>query len=101
MKGFMWFGTLDGLNRFDGYSFKVYKHDPRNPKSLNNNAIWTLYEDDSGTLWIGTSGGLDKFDRMTESFTLHSEEPRNAKSLSNNEVRAICEDRTDALWIST
>jgi ligand-binding sensor domain-containing protein/signal transduction histidine kinase len=98
-QGFMWFGTRDGLNRFDGYSYKVYKHDPRNSKSLNNNGILTLYEDNSGTLWIGTSGGLDKFDRTTESFTLYQEEPRNAKSLSNNEVRAIYGDKAGNLWV--
>jgi len=52
-KGFMWFGTQDGLNRYDGYDFKVYKHHPNDPNSLSNNQIYAVYEDREGFLWIG------------------------------------------------
>ncbi len=65
-KGFMWFGTEDGLDRYDGYSFKVYRHDPDNPNSINDNYVMSIYEDRSGFLWIGTLSGLDRFDRKTE-----------------------------------
>ena len=60
-KGFMWFGTLVGLNKYDGYKFTVYTHDPDNPASLSHNAVMAIYEDRSGVLWIGTqAGGLGR-----------------------------------------
>jgi hypothetical protein len=56
-KGFLWFGTRDGLNRYDGYSFKVFRHDPLNPNTISDNYIRTLFIDSKGRLWIGTRGG--------------------------------------------
>src|SRR5215210_2004596 len=68
--GYLWFGTHDGLNRYDGYSFKVYKFDPADTASLAQNLIATLFEDSDGVIWIGTEGGgLSKFDPATEKFT--------------------------------
>ena len=62
-RGFMWFGTQDGLNRYDGYNFVVYRNDPNNLNSLGDNRIRTIVEDLSGILWIGTeAGGLNKYD---------------------------------------
>jgi two-component system sensor histidine kinase ChiS len=52
IRGFMWFGTEDGLNKYDGYSFTVYKHDPQDLQSLSDNTIFSIYEDQSGVLWI-------------------------------------------------
>ena len=67
-QGFMWFGTEDGLNKYDGYTFTVYKHDPENPNSLSDYWISAMLEDRSGTLWIGTpEGGLERYDRITPS----------------------------------
>ena len=103
-KGFMWFGTFEGLNRYDGHSFAVYKHHPENSKSLSSNVVWSIYEDsrDDGTLWVGTDhGGLNKFDRATETFTRYQHDPTNLHSLSSNRVRSIYEDRTGRLWIAT
>ena len=72
-QGFLWFGTEDRLNRFDGYSFKVFQHDPSDPASLSHNWIWSLYEDRAGTLWVGTyGGGINRFDAATEGFTRYS-----------------------------
>jgi ligand-binding sensor domain-containing protein/serine phosphatase RsbU (regulator of sigma subunit) len=71
-QGFMWLGTQDGLNRFDGYQFRIFKHDPADPKSLTDNWILSLYEDSSHTLWVrsqGTPKMLNRFDRATETFT--------------------------------
>jgi ligand-binding sensor domain-containing protein/signal transduction histidine kinase len=100
-KGFLWFGTNDGLNKYDGYDFTVYRHNPEDPHSLCNNTILALYEDHSGMLWIGTEDGLDKFDRDTEQFTHYRNIPDDLGSLSGSQIRAIYEDRSGVLWVGT
>ncbi len=101
-KGFMWFGTQDGLNKYDGYKFTYYRHDPQNPASLGNSFILAIYEDKTGTLWIGTDGGgLDKYDRQHDKFEHYQNDPQNPNSLSNDIVLSIYEDLTGLLWIST
>ncbi|MEJ2734766.1 MAG: GAF domain-containing protein [Anaerolineae bacterium] len=107
-KGFMWFCTQDGLNRYDGYQFVVYEHDPQDPNTLGSNFIQSLYEDGSGTLWIGTNGGgLSRLDRTTApgpgpgQLTLYQHDPEDPHSLSSNVVRSIYEDRQGVLWIGT
>jgi ligand-binding sensor domain-containing protein len=57
-RGFLWIATGSGLNRYDGYEFKVYKSEINNPSSLSSSTAWSLYEDASGALWIGTKVGL-------------------------------------------
>ena len=66
--GFMWFGTQNGLVRYDGYNMKVYSYIPNDSLSLSESRVSALYEDKSGTLWVGTLGGLNRFDRVTEKF---------------------------------
>jgi len=101
-KGFMWFGTEDGLNKYDGYSFKAYRHDPDDPKSLSHNIVTSLFEDREGFLWIGTDGGgLNRFDRKQETFARYRHEPENPTSLSSDWIRPIFEDHTGALWVGT
>ncbi|MEC3878166.1 two-component regulator propeller domain-containing protein [Parapedobacter sp. 10938] len=68
--GFMWFGTKDGLNRFDGYSFKVFHSDPDNPNGLGSNFVRALYVDDSGFIWVGTDQGIYLFDPKSETFSI-------------------------------
>ena len=68
-KGFMWFGTKDGLNRFDGYSFKTYRNDPSNPKSIGNGLIYSLHCDKEAILWVGTNKGLYIYDPVNDSFS--------------------------------
>jgi ligand-binding sensor domain-containing protein len=58
----MWFGTQEGLNRYDGYQVAVYLHQPGDLYSLNDNRVRSLIEDQQGVLWIGTAGGLNKYD---------------------------------------
>jgi len=100
-KGFMWFGTMDGLNKYDGYGFTVYKHDAQDDNSLSDNSITALYEDRFGTLWIGTRDGLNRFDRMTECFTHYKHDAANPNSLGHNQVRAIYIDHAGTIWIGT
>lgn len=100
-RGLMWFGTWDGLNRYDGYRFTIYKYNEKNPYSLSNNEIRALYEDRKGELWIGTMGGLNWFDREKERFTRFQHDPDNPNSLAGNRVHAIAEGRDSSLWIGT
>jgi ligand-binding sensor domain-containing protein/signal transduction histidine kinase len=100
-KGFLWFGTGDGLNKYDGYTFKVYKHDPDNAGSLSNNDVLALFEDRSGTLWIGTRRGLNKYNPRDETFTRWLNDSDNPSSLSHNHVLSIYESQDGILWIGT
>ena len=100
-KGFMWFGTYDGLHRYDGYKIKIFKSEIGNPYSLSNNKVRFIYEDRSGILWIGTDGGLNQFDREKERFIHYRYDPNDPHSLSSNMIQWICEDSSGALWIGT
>ncbi len=101
-QGYMWFATEDGLDKYDGYNFTVYKNNPNNVNSIPDNFIWTLYEDKNGIMWIGSnSGGLSKFNIQTETFTNYKYRPNNPNGISNNNVRAILEDKKGNLWIGT
>ena len=79
-RGFMWFATRDGLNRYDGNAFVVYKHNPNDPGSLSSNFIQDLIEDDHGYLWISTNTGVNKFDPITERFTRYLHDPNDPNS---------------------
>lgn len=99
--GFMWFGTMDGLNKFDGYTFHVYRNVPDDKYSLPNNQIKTLYEDSEGNLWIGTmGGGLCRYDRKHDQFEPYYLSGKIDKD-RNVSVTAIGEDANDKLWIGT
>lgn len=101
-RGFLWFGTEDGLNRYDGYTLISYRHNPRIASSISSNDITSLHKDRSGSLWIGTyGGGLNKFDWKKETFIHYRHDPYNPSSLSSNNVSFIYEDRSDTLWIGT
>jgi PAS domain S-box-containing protein len=100
-KDFLWFGTYNGLNRYDGYGFKVFKNDPDNPHSLSNNNIQCCIVDHSGTLWVGTENGLNRFIREKELFVQYKNDPNDSNSLSNNYVRDVYEDRSGILWVGT
>ncbi|MBN2425685.1 MAG: hypothetical protein JXB44_11725 [Calditrichaceae bacterium] len=100
--GFIWFGTYDGLSRYDGYTFKVFRKEANQPHSLSHNFIRTMLLDRKGQLWIGTlGGGISLYDADHEHFItyMHSELDKN--SISNNEIYRIVEDRSGTIWIAT
>lgn len=100
-QGFMWFGTHNGLNKHDGYSFHIYNYDPEESNSLSNNIVMSIYEDRSGSLWIGTLEGFNKFNSESDSFTRYINDPQNPDSLSSNKVSSILEDLLGNLWVGT
>ncbi|MVM30004.1 response regulator [Spirosoma sp. HMF4905] len=101
-RGFMWLGTQDGLNKYDGYSYTLYRNDPQIASSLGHSYIHTLFEDKQGRLWVGTdAGGLSLFDPNTESFTNYQHKPGSTNSLAHNKVMAIAQDAKGYLWIGT
>src|SRR5271157_755506 len=101
-RGFMWFATRDGLNRYDGNAFVVYKNKADDPESLSANRIEDLMEDDQGYLWIATyTGGVNRFDPATERFTRYRHDPSNPNSLISDSVNSIARDRRGFLWFGT
>ncbi len=100
-QGFMWFGTEDGLNKYDGHHFTVYKHDPENEQTISDNLVSKIYEDSSGNLWIGTRSGLNRFDSSNETFLHFQNDPLNPNSLQGKWVTSIMEDSSGNLWIGS
>jgi signal transduction histidine kinase/ligand-binding sensor domain-containing protein/DNA-binding response OmpR family regulator len=100
-RGFMWIGTGNGLNRYDGYKFVNYIYDPDRNNSLSNNVINDLAEDHNGDIWIATKGGLNKFDKASGHFTRYLHDENDKASLAVNAVNRIAFDVTGNLWIAT
>ena len=100
--GFLWIGTEDGLNRYDGYGFKVYKPEDDNEDSLSNRWITSIVEDEDGFIWIGTrQGGLNRFDPRSGLFTVFKHDPADKNSLSNNRINTLYVGEDNTLWVGT
>jgi signal transduction histidine kinase/ligand-binding sensor domain-containing protein len=93
--GYVWIGTPNGLDRFDGYRVKTYRNDPADPRSLSGSFVSTLYEDRSGRLWVGTQAGLDVYDPRTDRFD------RRIGVDVIPSVNALFEDQSGSIWIGT
>ena len=101
-RGFLWFATEDGLNRYDGYEFKIYRNDPYDNFSVSSNQISSILEDKEGNIWVGTKGGgLNKFDREQDRFLrfLHNESDPN--SLSDNFITELFQDNIGVILVGT
>jgi ligand-binding sensor domain-containing protein len=99
-QGFMWLGSQYGLNRYDGYKFKVFKHEPGRATSLSGVFISSLFKDRSGSLWIGCNEFLDKFDPLTERFTHYFIDTRDIQG-GTVPVTHISQDHAGILWLAT
>ena len=101
-KGFMWFGTEDGLNRYDGRNLKIFRPDTRNKNSLSYQWIEHIYEDSTGILWFGSRGGLTRFDPKYQRFLQYRHIEHDPKSLSNDTITTLVQDpQNEYLWIGT
>src|SRR6266702_6574258 len=99
-EGFMWFGTQYGLNRYDGYRFRVFKHEPDDPRSLSGVSVYALFLDHLGTMWVARGAILDKYDARTETFAHYTIEAEPSLDVANA-IRNISEGTRGALWLST
>ena len=100
-RGFMWFGTLDGLNKYDGYDITVYKNDAGDSTSISSNEVRAILEDSDKNLWVGTNHGLNLYDRENDRFIRFRENQNDPNTLSYNYVTSIIEDQDGDIWIAT
>ncbi|UII34581.1 ATP-binding protein [Fulvivirga ulvae] len=100
-RGFMWFATEDGLNKYNGYEFTIYRHNAADSGSLCSNRVTDLFEDSRGRLWAGTKYGLSRFNKNSQTFVSYRYNLTDSNSLSNNMINGIAEDRSGNIWIAT
>lgn len=100
-RGFIWVGTQDGLNQYNGYDFTVYFNSPGDSSTLSHNNIYEIVEDSEGYLWIATVNGLNRFDPETSEFKRYYHDPDDPESICHNDIRVLIEDREGYIWLGT
>ena len=99
--GYMWFGTVNGLSRFDGYEFVNFEYNPEDTSSLIGKEIQHIGEDSNGYLWVATNGGLNMYDHSLKQFIRYTNDHNNSYSLSANHVNSFVNDSLNNLWVCT
>lgn len=99
-KGYLWFGTQDGLNRYDGYEFKHFEHEPSNPNSLSHSWIWNIHEDRNKNLWVATWSGLNKISPDKNRIKRYFPNPKKPGNIRGERPVAISETSDGKLWIA-
>jgi ligand-binding sensor domain-containing protein len=100
-KGYIWLATSDGLNRFDGYNFKVYKRNEEDSKSLLVNYVRSIFVDNEDVLWVGYNGGISRYDAHLDAFSHFTNNPNNPSSISSDKISDITGDSKGNLWVAT
>lgn len=100
-EGYLWIGTNNGLVRYDGYEFQLFKPDPTDSTSIADRRIYALFEDRNQSVWVGTHAGLSRYDRANGHFESFRQNPENPNSLQGDLVRALAEDSQGHLWVGT
>jgi len=100
-RGFMWFGTFDGLNKYDGYKFTYFKPDINDTNSISDYNIRCIYEDHLGFIWIGTDNGLNKYDPYANQFKVYAYKPNTRGSISHKQIVSIFQDQSATMWFGT
>ena len=100
--GYLWVATNDGLARFDGHQFRVYRHHPNQPDSLVSNELQALFIDSANRLWVAAvGGGLSRLNPDGNGFTRYAHDPQDSNSLASNDVWTITEDQEGYLWVGS
>jgi len=99
-KGYIWIGTRDGLNKYDGTRFISFRHNSDNPKSLSHSWVTNIFEDDKNNIWVGTKNGLNKYNHNQNNFTVYKQDS-NTNSISDNEIWDIEQLNSNTLIVST
>lgn len=100
-RGFMWMGSRNGLNRYDGYKFITYRYDVKDSNTITNNMINDIVEDHDGNIWIATQGGLNRYETITGRFKNYVNNPRDPKSIASNILTRLWVDHDGSIWVAT
>jgi len=98
--GYIWFGTKDGLHRYDGTNMVVYNNLPGDNTSISNGVIWAIAQGDDQTLWIATENGLNKYDYKKDCFSSFLSNPENSGNLKSNVIKDLVMGNNGFLWIA-
>ena len=100
-RGYIWLGTQDGLDRYDGNNFLIFRHQPADSTTICDNYIRQICEDHEGNLWIATNYGLSKYNPKSGIFINFINDPSNPNSISDNSLYSVLEDHEGTIWIKT